>query len=36
MLYVDGSNESGLRLYDKLGFTVHHTDTSYTIEVPAA
>jgi mycothiol synthase len=35
MLYVDGTNEAGLRLYDKLGFTVHHTDRSYTIEVAA-
>jgi mycothiol synthase len=35
MLYVDGTNEAGLRLYDKLGFTVDHTDRSYTIEVPA-
>ena len=30
MLYVDGTNEPGLRLYDRLGFTVHHTDTSRT------
>ena len=36
MLYVDGGNEGGIHLYDKLGFAVHHTDTSYTIEVPAA
>ncbi len=36
MLYVESTNEAGLRLYDKLGFTVHHTDRSYTIEVPAA
>ncbi len=36
MLYVDGGNEGGLRLYDKLGFTVHHTDTSYTVEVAGA
>lgn len=33
MLYVDGGNEAGLRLYDGLGFTVHHTDTSLTIDV---
>ncbi len=33
MLYVDGGNASGRHLYDKLGFTVHHTDTSYTLEV---
>jgi len=35
MLYVDGTNEAGRRLYDQLGFTLHHTDRSYTIEVPA-
>jgi mycothiol synthase len=34
MLYVDGTNDAGLRLYDHLGFTRHHTDRSYTIEVP--
>lgn len=33
MLYVDGTNEAGLRLYANLGFTVHHTDESYTFEV---
>jgi len=36
MLYVDGGNAGGLRLYEALGFTVHHTDTSLTIEVPSA
>ncbi len=36
MLYVDGANEAALRLYDKLGFAVHHTDRSYTIEVATA
>lgn len=35
MLYVDGGNEGGIHLYDTLGFSVHHTDTSYTIVVPA-
>lgn len=33
MLYVDGTNEAGRRLYAQLGFTRHHTDRSYTIEV---
>jgi mycothiol synthase len=33
MLYVDGANVAALRLYEKLGFTVHHTDTSYATEV---
>lgn len=36
MLYVDGDNEGGLRLYAKLGFTVHHTDRSYTTKVTAS
>ena len=35
MLYVDGTNDAGRRLYARLGFTRHHTDVSYTIEVPA-
>ena len=36
MLYVDGGNAAGVQLYEKLGFEVHHTDTSYALEVPAA
>lgn len=36
MLYVDGTNEVGLGLYTKLGFTVHHTDTAYAIDVAAS
>lgn len=35
MLYVDGTNAPALHLYDALGFTVHHTDTSYTTSVGA-
>jgi mycothiol synthase len=35
MLYVEGTNEAGRRLYEQLGFARHHTDRSYTIEVPA-
>jgi mycothiol synthase len=33
MLYVDGGNAKGLAMYDRLGFTVHHTDVAWTIEV---
>ena len=35
MLYVDGGNAAGRRLYDQLGFEVHHRDRSYVVEVPA-
>jgi mycothiol synthase len=33
MLYVDGGNERALAMYEALGFTVHHTDVSWTTEV---
>jgi mycothiol synthase len=36
MLYVDGANTAGLRLYDRLGFHVHHTDEAWTRSVDAA
>ena len=36
MLYVDGDNVVALRMYDSLGFTLHHTDRSYVGTVGAA
>ncbi len=33
MLYVDGTNAKGLAMYDRLGFTIHHTDVAWTLEV---
>ena len=35
MLYVDGTNVAGRRLYDRLGFATHHVDRSYTLQVPS-
>ena len=35
MLYVDGANTAAIRLYERLGFTVHHTDVAWTIDVAA-
>jgi mycothiol synthase len=36
MLYVDGSNEPALGLYRTLGFTEHHRDRGYFVEVVAS
>ncbi len=36
MLYVDDSNTTALSLYESLGFTLHHADRAYLLEVPQA
>ncbi|MEO5902047.1 MAG: mycothiol synthase [Ilumatobacteraceae bacterium] len=36
MLYVDGGNSNAVTMYEKLGFTIDHTDRAYLADIPGA
>jgi len=36
MLYVDGGNHNAVTMYERLGFTIHHTDRAYLGHIDAA
>jgi mycothiol synthase len=33
MLYVESDNHPAVRTYERIGFTVHHVDRAYTLDV---